>query len=127
MSIRQIKPSPHEPPPTQLIVQVQPINVMIGDTWYATGIKITNLLSSPITVTDIKLRVKQRTYQNKLKAQEASLVVLPPGSTKAIEVWFDLDEDVRTTFQTKAELQVSYGDGKSDRSVQAEIIGGRMH
>jgi hypothetical protein len=127
MTIRQFR----EDLPTNsssVIVHVATIRPLIGETWYAAGVGVTNPLDTPIEVTNVELAARGKTYTNKPAGSETYPLVIPPRNTVTLGVRFTLDEDVwKTFFQQTAELRVYYRRGSHDEIARASIIGGRLN
>jgi hypothetical protein len=56
-----------------------------------------------------------------------SLLVVPPGKTESLDMWFDLTDDVKQTFfRQPAELRVHYRSRDRDETAHAAVIGGHL-
>ena len=131
MMIRQVKPtgeipSKSSPADMQVIVAVQTIRTIIGVTWYAPGLKVTNSLPSSITVTNVELATTRALYANKPLTPGTFPLTIAPGRTETLGVWFDLKDDVRNTFREPAELRVHYRKGNNEEIVRVNVICGRL-
>ncbi len=111
---------------TQVVVDVITTHQLIGETWYAPKVKVTNASDSPITVTNVELSVRTKTYPNKTPEAEIYPVTIKPGSTEALGVVFRLDEDVQKTFREPTELLIYYRIAEKQQIARATVIRGRL-
>jgi hypothetical protein len=51
-------------------------------------------------------------------------LIVAPGETAALDIKFDLRDEVKKTFQQPAELRVHYRNGEKEEIVQAKLVGG---
>ena len=91
-----------------LVVNIKTSHPLIGETWYAPEIKVTNSSASPTTVMGVELTTRRGTYPNKPRRSETYPLIVPSRETKALDIWFDLHDDVKKTFQQSAQLRVHY-------------------
>jgi hypothetical protein len=124
MMIRQTS-SPGAASGASAAVYVKTSHPLIGETWYAPEVKVTNSSDSPIAVTGVELAARSITYANKPRRPGTYPLIVPPGKTEALDIWFDLRDDVKKTFQKSAELRVHYQSSGKEEIAQANIIGGR--
>jgi len=108
-----------------VVVNVTTTRQLIGETWYAPKVKVTNESNSPVTVTNIELFVRSKTYANKTR-EAAYPSTIKPECTEALEVLFRLDEDVKKTFREPTELLVYYRIGEKQQIARATVTGGRL-
>lgn len=131
MTIRQTKSSGevtnggHAASP-QVAIDVKTSHPLIGETWYAPQVRITNSSDSPITVTSIELTARRTTYANKPPQPGIYPLVVSPGKTEALLVWFDIGDAVKKTFQQPAELRVHYRSGSKEEIARTSIVGGPL-
>jgi len=123
ITIRQVKPTSAGP---QVTINVKTSHQLIGDTWYAPEVKVTNSFGAPITVTKIELAEGKATFENKPRRAGSYPVPISPGDTQLLDVRFDLDESVRKIFHTPTELRVHYRTADKDEIAHATIVGGRL-
>jgi hypothetical protein len=91
-----------------VVLYVKTSHPLIGETWYAPEVKVTNSSDSPITVTGVELTVERATYANKPRRSGTYPLIVPPRETEALDIWFDLRDDVKKSFQQSADLRVHY-------------------
>lgn len=125
MMIRQTS-SPGAASGASVAVYVKTSHPLIGETWYAPEVKVANSSDSPIAVTGVELAARSVTYANKPRRPGTYPLIVPPGRTEALDIWFDLHDDVKKTFQGSAELRVHYRSSGKEEVAQANIIGGRL-
>jgi hypothetical protein len=130
VSIRQVKLQGQSTigsatPETQLVLEVKTTRQLIGETWYDPEVKVTNSGGLPITITNIELAAKRKTYANTPPQPEIYPLTIQPGNTKTIDVMFRLDDAVYKTFEQAAELSVHYRSGEKQETVRVSVIGGR--
>ncbi len=97
---------------------------LIGETWYAPGIEITNRSGALVTVASVELIAGRITYLN--TRTETFPLTLAPGTTKATYVWFDLQEDVKRAFRQSTVLRVHYQINHKDTLAESGLIGGSL-
>ena len=131
MTIRQIKSSGQVSngggaPNPQLAIDVDTTHPLIGETWYAPRVTITNPFESPVTVTSVDLIILGATCAEKHPQPGIYPLVVLPGETKVLPVMFDLHDDVRKTFRKPAQLRVSYIRNGEEEIDHAVIVGGPL-
>jgi hypothetical protein len=131
MTVRQLKSSDQAPhgstmPAPQVIVHIKTTRQLIGETWYAPEVKVTNSSKAPITITDVKLAARSKTYTNMPSRPEIYPLTIQPGGTETLDVMFRLDAAVYKTFQQSAELLVQYRSEGTQGIAHASVIGGRL-
>jgi len=109
-----------------VVVSVTTTRQLIGETWYAPKVKITNKSNSPVTVTNIELFVRSKRYANKTREAGTHSLTINSGTTESFEVMFRLDEDVQKTFQEPTDLLVYYRIGEKQQIARATVIRGRL-
>ena len=118
---------PATPSPSYLGINVKTSHPFQGETWYAPTVTVTNSFESPITVSAVELVVRGVTYANGRGRAEAYPVVVLPGKTETLDIWFDLRENVwKTFFKQSAELRVHYRKDAREEIAHASIIGGHL-
>ena len=110
-----------------VVVDVKTSHPFIGQKLYAPGVKVTNSSDSPITVTGVELIAQGATLTNKPRRSGAYPLIIPPRQTQGLDIWFDLHDDVKKTFQESAELRVHYRSRGKEEIVQSTIIGGPLN
>jgi len=110
-----------------VVVYVKTSHPLIGETWYAPGVEVTNSSDSPITVTSVELAARSVTYANNPGRAGTYPLIVPPGKTEALDIWFDLHDDVKNTFQQPAELRVHYRSSGTEKIARANIMGGSQN
>jgi hypothetical protein len=106
-----------------VIVNIKTRKPLIGETWYATEVDLTNTSSSPISVYKIDLSAQHKTYKNEPSSFAVYPLTVQAGSTGIVGVYFRLDEDVWTTFHQPADLLVYYRIGNEQKVASASLIG----
>ena len=129
MTIRQAKrlgevPDGERPPSPQVAIDIATDHPFIGHTWYGPQVRITNWFDLPITVTSIDLIARGDTYANKPPQPGLYPLVLLPRSTAVPLVWFDLNADVKKTFQKPARLRVHYRRDGKEEIATTSLVGG---
>jgi len=109
---------------TAISIYLKTSHPLIGEPWYAPEVEITNRSGTPVTVTSVELMAGRTTYLN--KRTKTYPLTLAPGTTKALDVWFDLQEDVKRTFRQPAALRVHYQINHKDSFAESGIIGGPL-
>ena len=99
MSIRQDDASARIAATTSLVIHVRTTHPLIGETWYSPGVDVQNVSDSPISVTKVELRTKTSAFQNKPRRSGTYPAQIPPKMNATLDVWFDLAESVKKTFQ----------------------------
>jgi hypothetical protein len=111
----------------QVVIDVITRAQLIHETWYDPKVNVSNESNLPVTVTDIELSVRSKTFANELADQAWGYpTTIPPGGTKVLYVQFRLDEDVQETFREPAELLLHYRIGEKQEIAHATVIGGRL-
>ena len=111
--------------PTRITIDIKRENPLVGETSYVPSIMVTNSSESPIVITSVELVTKRGTYLNKPRQPGNYPLDVQPEATKTLDVWFDLDGNVGTTFsQEPSELRVHYTSRGRDETVHASVIGG---
>jgi len=125
MTIRQIKAlNPTSDPITIAVKTEHPI---VGHTWYAPQVTVTNGSDSPITITSVELAAKRNTYANNPRQPGNYPSVVSPGKSGTLDIWFDLTDDVKKTFfRQPAELRVHYRSRGEDQTARVSVIGGPL-
>ena len=123
MTVRQLKSS--DEAQSEIVVRIKTTRQLIGETWYAPEIEVTNSSKSPITVTNVELAARRKTYANVPFHPETYPLTIQPGNTKTIDVMFRLDDAVYKTFEQAAELSVHYRSGGKQETVRVSVIRGR--
>lgn len=130
MTIRQaaqhnnVHGSPGTPAPNGLAIYVKTSHPLMGETWYAPTVTVTNSTSVPVTIGGVELFAKSITYSNKPLKTGAYPLTIDPEQTKSLDIWFDLRDDVRKTFfKQSAELRVHYQSDGKERIVQTVLVG----
>jgi hypothetical protein len=125
MTIRQIKAANGTSDAVRIDVKTE--HPLIGHTFYAPQVTVTNDSDSPIAITSVELAAKRGTYTNKPRRPEGYPLVVPPGKTETLDVWFDLADDVKETlFRQPAELQMHYGSRGQEEAAQVSVIDGPL-
>ena len=108
-------------------IHVKTSHPLIGHTWYAPEVKVTNLSDSPVTITSVELVTRRKTYASKTARPGSYPLVIQPGSTETLDVRFDLNDDVKKTFfKQSAELRLRCRIGNKEEIAYTTIIGGRL-
>ena len=113
MTIRQFKSPDDARGVSPVVVNIKQTRQLIGEKLYYPDVKVTNSSGLPMTVTNVELAARNKTYANKSPRPETYPLTIPPGKTETLEVIFQLDDDLYETFQGPVELRVHYRtDGK---------------
>jgi hypothetical protein len=128
MTIRQVNSSENNQSKsgssdTSIIVHVDTVRPLTGEIRYFAGVYVTNPLDSPIVVTKCQLESRGRTYSDNLPGPATFPLMIKPAATERFNVWFDLDDDLWTTFHQTTGLVVYYRIGNNDSMVRATLIG----
>ena len=111
----------------QVVLEVKTIHPLIGETWYAPQVKITNSSNSSITVTSVELISQDATFVSNPPQQGFYPLQVQPGRTEDLLVWFDLNDAVNRTFQRPAELRVHYVEDKKEQIARTSLVGGPLN
>lgn len=118
--------SPATPSPSKLMISVRTSHPLIGVTFYAPDIAVTNSSASTITINAVELTAKGVVYAN--QRQDAYPVVVASGQTQVLGTGFELREDVwQTFFKQPADLRVSYVINGQEMMGHVNIIGDRLN
>lgn len=126
LTIRQVEITRESSENHQVTIHIKTNHQLIGDTKYVPEVRVTNSSGAPITVTKVELAERKATYENKPVRLGSYPVPISPGDTKVLDVWFELNDSVRTIFHTPIELRVHYRSGDKDEIARATIVGGRL-
>jgi hypothetical protein len=126
MTIRQDVPNEGREANTSVAIHVRATNPLIGETWYAPEVEITNLSGSPITVITVELVAQRATLQNKPRRSGTYPLEIPPRQTETLDIWFELADTVKKTLQEPAELRMHYRSGSKEQIAQTSLIGGPL-
>jgi hypothetical protein len=126
MTISQAS-SPGAAKGARVAVNVKTSHPLVGETWYAPDTKVRNSSESPITVTGVELSARGVTYANRPRRPGTYPLIVPPGGTDALDIWFDLNDGVKKTFQQSAELRVHYRNGDGEEVAEVKMIGGPLN
>jgi hypothetical protein len=129
MSIRQVNSPDHvsqesSTKDSQIVVTVEPAERLIGETWYSTGVRLTNDSREPVLVSNIDIFAQNKIYQNEPTQFTTYPLRINPSGTERVGVYFRLDDDVENTFRNAADLRVYYRIGNEQRIAHARIVGG---
>lgn len=110
----------------QVVVSVKATSQLIGKTWYDPEVKVANGYYSPITVTDIELSARGKTYEKDSHIPDGLPLTIQPGNTGTVGVVFRLDAAVYEVFlRHPAELLAHYQTGAEEKTARAGIVGSR--
>ncbi len=126
MTIHQTAPQLNGTPSKEITMRVRSGHPFIGTKPYAPDIEIMNATDSPIDVVSIELITRRGTFENKSQRSGAFPLEVPPGSTRPLDVLFELADSVKLTFRKPTELQVHYRMGSKDQTARASLIGGKL-
>jgi hypothetical protein len=108
----------------QLVLDVKTTRQLIGEAWYDPEVRITNSSSSPITIQNIELATRDKTYMDTPGRPEIIPLKIQPGSTETLHVLFRLDDAVYKVFRKPAELRVHYQSDGAEGIARASVVGG---
>jgi hypothetical protein len=126
LTIHQVEPSEAVSATQKVTIQVKTMHQLIGETWYAPQVKVTNSTGASITVTQVELTTGKATYENKPSRTGSYPFPISPGETQVLDVWFHLNDSVRNTFHTPTHLRVHYRSGDKDMIADSTIVGARL-
>ena len=132
MTIRQTK-SPYagtsgiSSASAQIAIDVKMSHPLTGETMYAPQVTITNSSDSSITITGVELISRGVTYANNPPQLGLYPLVVQPGRTEGLLVWFDLKDSVKKTFHQPAELRVHYRKDSREKIVHTSVVGGPLN
>jgi hypothetical protein len=110
---------------SQVEVSVGTTHPIIGNTSYFAEADVTNASASLISVTNIELFARNKTYANEFPEEYPAKI--PPGKTSALRVMFRLNADLwQTFFREPAELLVHYESGSQPKVARVTIIGAHL-
>jgi len=129
ISIRQIRPLGQttvdtDAPDSPVVLDVKTTRQLIGETWYAPEVWVTNSGRSPITINNIELAIMGKTYSNAPPQPETSSLKVLPGSTQNLHVLFCLDDSVYKVFKQPAQLRVHYQSDGAQGIARAFVVDG---
>jgi|SRR5882724_5962855 len=132
MTIRQTKSAPeairgNNATVAQVAIDVKTSRQLIGETHYALQVKITNASDSSIAITSVDLISQGETYANKPIQPGLYPLVVQPGRTEDLLVWFDLNDGVKKTFQQPAELRVHYIKDNKEEIAHTSVVAGPLN
>ena len=110
-------------PDEHVSVRVVTMHQLVGENWYSPIIEVLNNSSHPITVTRVDLKTWQAIYENRPPHSRAYPVSVAEGETMPIDVWFDLNEGVRETFEKDVQVRVFFQGENGETMVTAEMEG----
>ncbi|MBI4679261.1 MAG: hypothetical protein HY748_16930 [Elusimicrobia bacterium] len=108
---------------SEVAIHVKTGHPLIGETWYVPEVTITNASDKTITVSSVKLATSRASYVNKPRQAGSYPLVVSPGDTKPLDVWFHLDEPVGKIFERPVELKVHYRSGAEESMSRATLAG----
>jgi hypothetical protein len=127
MTILQDAPNAGTAANKSVVIHVRTIHPFISETWYAPGVEVQNASDSPVSVAKLELVTRRTTFQNKPRRSGAYPAEIPSGTAATLDVWFDLADPVKKTFQEPVELWVYYRNGNKERVAHTNLIGGPLH
>ena len=104
-------------------VRVKTSHVLSARNWYSPDVSITNSSEAPITVTRLELTTRSAKYENAPRRAGTYPLPVPPAGTADLDVWFDLQSDLATTFSAPAQLRVFYQIAGQERVALASVKG----
>jgi hypothetical protein len=108
-------------------VSVKTTHPIIGNTSYFAEVDVVNAYASPISVTNIDLFARNKTYRNESPRPEDFPARILPGETASLAVMFRLDDDLwKTFFRKPADLLVHYQTGSEQKVARATIVGAHL-
>jgi hypothetical protein len=130
-TIRQVKSTDEASkgstsPAPLIVLHVKPTSHIIGETLYFPEVKVTNSSGSPVTIANVELAVRSKTYANKPRRPETYPLTIQPGNNEILDVLFRLDDDDHLSSSWAAELWVHYRTGEKQQLARASVIGGRF-
>ena len=95
----------------------------LGEIHYATHVKITNTSDSSISITKVDLISQGETYASKPIQHGLYPLVVQPGRTEDLLVWFDLNDGVKKIFRQPVELRVHYTKDNKEQIAHTSVVG----
>jgi len=125
ITIRQINSSSGTQ--AQATIRVKTQHQLIGNTQYVPQVTVTNNSDSLLTINSVELVTKLGVFTNKPQQVSSYPMGLKPGKTETLDLWFDLTNDVRTTFfRQPAELLVHFSVGGRAETAHVGVVGGPL-
>jgi hypothetical protein len=129
ISIRQIRPLGQttvdsDAPDSPLLLDVKTTRQLIGETWYAPEVWVTNSGRSPINIKNIELATSGRTYADAPPQLNTTSLKVLPGSTQTLHVLFRLDDSVYKVFEQPAQVRVHYQSDGAQGVARAYVVSG---
>jgi len=122
MTIHQIEAAPGTSAPVTIKVKTE--HPLIGNHWYAPTVAVTNNSDSAISISSVELSAKPTTYPNKPRHTESFPLVVTPGKTETLDIWFELSDNVKKTFlRHNAALLVHYQSRGRGETAEAFVVG----
>jgi len=112
----------------EITIHVRTSHPLVGETFYAPEVKITNSSGASITVTKVELAEGNATpYENKPVRAGTYPASISAGDTQVLDVWFNVKDGVGKMFHKPAELRVHYRSGNKEEIVTTTIVGGPLN
>jgi hypothetical protein len=105
-----------------VLVQVGTSHSFIGERSYAPIMRVTNSSDLPITITNVELALHDSTRSNEPRQASSYPLVLRPGDSDALDVWFDLRSNIKSAFKSPAELCIRYTRGGRDEIARVALV-----
>lgn len=100
--------SSEEASDSNIAIRVADLNALIGETWYAPEVDVTNTGAASIHITKFELVTSKRVYLLSERFEKKIQRNIDTGGSVHLRLWFDLDEPVYRAFHDGAALKVYY-------------------
>lgn len=126
ISIRQVE-LPDKPHDSNIEIQIPLSRPLIGEGMYAPGpVQVTNLTQTSLKITSIQLISGQKSFPYEQVGPAKYPVVVSPGKSATLPVWFNLGSSVATVFKDTVEFRVLYEQGSEKNQASVYLIGGPL-
>jgi len=111
---------------SSVLLHVKSTHQLIGNTWYAPRVTVTNTSEAPVLVTGIELATRQKIYSDGSPQPQDFPEEVLPRQAQNFTVLFRLDDAVYKTFREPAELRVHYRYGSSEDTARTAVVSGPL-
>ena len=111
---------------SSVILRVKSTHELIGTTYYAPQVTVTNISEARVLVTGIELATKQKIYSHGSPQPQDFPEEVLAKQARNFTVLFRLDDAVYKTFKEPAELRVHYRNGSSEDIARIAIVLGSL-
>jgi hypothetical protein len=122
VTIRQADSRKEIGTPSGVIVRVKSTHQLIGTTFYAPLVTVTNNSEATVLVTGIELATKQRIYTDSSRRPQDFPGEISVKQAHDFTPWFRLDDAVYEALKEPAELRVHYRNGNNEGTARIAIV-----